>query len=118
MVQEHGLGDRVEIRDRFIPNDEAGTWWGVAAYARYQPRPEWALAGRFEYIDDGDAGFMGIGQKAQSLTATSDHTIGADLIARFEFRFDTTENDFFFDDEGTLTQNQPSLTLGLVYQLN
>jgi glycosyltransferase involved in cell wall biosynthesis len=30
MVQEHGLGDRVEIRDRFIPNDEAALLFGAA----------------------------------------------------------------------------------------
>jgi len=102
----------------FVATDEAGSWWGIAAYARYQARPDWAVAGRFEYIDDSDAGFMTIGQKAQSLTATSDHTIGQDLIARIEFRFDTTENDYFFDDSGSPTQNQPSLTVGLVYELN
>jgi uncharacterized protein YndB with AHSA1/START domain len=28
------------------------------------------------------------------------------------------ETDIFIDDEGTPTQNQPSLTLGLVYELN
>jgi hypothetical protein len=41
-----------------------------------------------------------------------------DLITRIEFRFDTAENDAFLDDAGTPTQNQPSLTLGLVYELN
>ncbi len=102
----------------FVATDEAGSWWGLAAYGRYQARPDWAVAGRFEYVDDSNAGFMGIGMKAQSLTATSDHTVANDLIARFEFRFDTTENDFFVDDEGTPTQNQPSLTLGLVYNFN
>jgi hypothetical protein len=102
----------------FIDTDEAGTWWGLAAYARYLARPDWALAGRFEYVDDSDADFMGIGMKAQSFTATSDHTVANDLIARFEFRFDTTENDFFVDDEGTPSQNQPGLTLGLVYNFN
>jgi hypothetical protein len=102
----------------FVTTDEAGTWWGIAGYARYQARPDWALAGRFEYVDDSDAGFMGIGMKAQSFTATSDHRVANDLIARFEFRFDTTENDFFFDDEGTPKETQSSLTLGLVYNFN
>ena len=106
----------------FIDTDESGSWWGIAAYARYQARPDWALAGRFEYIDDSNAadvgGFMGLGMKAQSLTATSSHNIGDDLLARVEFRFDTTEEDFFFDDEGMPTENQGTLTLGLVYQLN
>jgi len=101
-----------------IATDEAGSWWGIAAYARYQPRANWAFAGRFEHIDDSDGGFMGIGQTAQSLTVTSDHRLWNDLVTRVEFRFDTVENDFFIDDEGTPTQNQPSLTLGIVYELN
>jgi hypothetical protein len=102
----------------FVDTDEAGSWWGIAAYARYQARPDWALAGRLEYVDDSDAGFMGIGMKAQSFTATSSHTIANDLLARIEFRFDTTENDFFVDDEGAPTENQAGLTVGLVYGLN
>jgi hypothetical protein len=102
----------------WIALDEAGTWWGLAAYARYQARPDWALAGRFEYVDDSDSGFMGLAQKAQSFTATSSHLIANDLLARFEFRFDTTENDFFFTDEGDLSENQASLTFGVVYRLN
>lgn len=101
-----------------VATDEAGAWWGIAAYARYQPQPTWALAGRFEYIDDSDAGFMGIGEKVQSFTATSDHRMWEDLITRIEFRFDTAESDAFLDDEGTPTQNQPSLTVGMVYELN
>jgi hypothetical protein len=102
----------------YVTTDEDASWWGLAAYARYQARPDWALAGRFEYVDDSEGAFMGIGMKAQSFTATSDHTIANDLTARIEFRFDTTENDFFFDDQGDPTQNQSSLTLGLVYNFN
>jgi len=101
----------------FVAVDDAGTWWGIAAYARLQAQEDWALAGRFEFIDDSDAGWMFIGQKAQSFTATSDHTLFEDLIARFEFRFDTTENDFFIDADGDPSQNQFSLTAGFVYEL-
>ena len=101
----------------FVATDEAGTWWGIAAYARYQARPDWAVAGRLEYVDDSDAGFMGIGTKAQSFTATSSHLIEENLLARFEFRFDTADTDFFDDDEqgANSTENQVSLTLGVVY---
>jgi hypothetical protein len=104
----------------FVATGEAGTWWGLAAYARYQARPDWALAGRFEYVDDSDAGFMGFGMKAQSFTATSSHLIADNLLARFEFRFDATENDFFNDDEQgpNSRENQSSLTFGLAYVLN
>jgi hypothetical protein len=99
---------------------DPGTFWGIAAYARYQAQEDWAFAGRFEFIDDSSDGWMGIGQKVQTFTATSDHTVYEDLIARFEFRFDTSENDFFIDEGDTppaLSQNQFSLTAGFVYEL-
>lgn len=104
----------------FVATDEAGTWWGLAAYARYQARPDWAVAGRLEYVDDSDAGFMGIGTKAQSFTATSSHLIANDLLARIEFRFDTADTDFFDHDEDgpNSTENQASLTLGVAYVVN
>ena len=104
----------------YLVTDEAATWWGIAAYARFQAQDDWALAGRFEYIDDSEGGWMTIGQKVQSFTATSDHTVFEDLIARFEFRFDTAEDDFFFDagaEPPELSQNQFSLTAGFVYEL-
>jgi hypothetical protein len=96
---------------------DPATFWGIAAYARFQAQEDWAVAGRFEFIDDSSDGWMTIGQKAQTFTATSDHTVFEDLIARFEFRFDTTENDFFVDADGDPSQNQFSLTAGFVYEL-
>jgi hypothetical protein len=95
---------------------EAATFWGIAAYARLQAQEDWALAGRFEYIDDGEGAIL-IGENVQTFTATSDHTVFEDLIARFEFRFDTAENDRFTDADGNPTQNQFSLTAGFVYEL-
>jgi len=101
----------------FAATDDAGTWWGFAAYARMQAQEDWAVAGRFEVIDDEDSGFMAIGQTAMSFTATSDHTLYDDLIARLELRFDTTDdNTIFTDADGDPTQNQLTLTAGMVYE--
>jgi len=93
-------------------------WWGLAGYARIQPQEDWALAGRVEYIDDSEGGFMTIGEKAQSFTVTSDHTVMEDLITRIEFRLDKTESDMFAKDDGTFSNTQPSVTVGLVYGLD
>lgn len=92
-------------------------WWGVAGYARIQPQENWAVAGRVEYIDDSEGGFMTIGEKAQSFTLTSDHTVLDDLIARIEFRLDKTDSDQFAKDDGTFSNTQPSLTVGMVYDM-
>jgi hypothetical protein len=93
-------------------------WWGVAGYVKLQPQDDWALAGRVEYIDDSDGGFMTIEQRAQSFTLTSDHLLQGGLIARIDLRFDRTERNFFEQSDGSRTKNQPSLTLGLVYTLD
>ena len=101
----------------YVATATDATWWGIAAYARIQAQPDWALAGRFEYIDDSEGGFMTIGEKAQSFTVTSDHTVMEDLITRFEFRLDKTESDMFAKDDGSFANTQPSVTVGLVYQM-
>ena len=93
----------------------ATTWWGIAAYAKYQATPSWSLVGRYEYLDDTDGGFMTIGQKAQTLTLTSDHLIAGALKLRLEYRGDFTQHPFFTDDTGELKDSQHALLVGVVY---
>jgi hypothetical protein len=90
-------------------------WSGIAAYAKYQATPKWALVGRFEYLDDEDGGFMTIGQKAQTLTLTSDHLLAGGLMLRLEYRGDFTDNPFFTDEDGSLKDSQHALIVGMVY---
>ena len=82
---------------------------------KYQATPTWALVGRYEYVDDTDGGFMTIGTKAQSFTLTSDHTIAGSFKARLEYRLDKTDGDYFSKDDGSPTDTQQALTVGLVY---
>jgi hypothetical protein len=90
-------------------------WWGIAAYAKYQALDNWAVVGRFEYLDDSQGGFMGLGQKGQTVTITSDHKLVGDLMARFEYYLDLAEHDFFNKSDGTKTKSQSTLTAGIVY---
>jgi hypothetical protein len=96
-------------------SEDAASWWGVAAYAKFAPSPKWALAGRFEYIDDTDGGFMTLGQKAQSFTLTSDHLVAGGLKTRIEYRLDRAEKPFFTDDAGRLKKSQGAFVIGVVY---
>ncbi len=89
-------------------------WWGIAAYAKYQVIPSWAVVGRYEYVDDSKGGFMTIGEKAQSLTFTSDHLLAGALKARLEYRLDLADN-IFTKSDGTKTGSQSTVTAGLVY---
>jgi len=93
----------------------ATSWWGIAGYAKYQARDNWALVGRFEYLDDTDGGFMLIGQKAQTLTLTSDHLVAGGLKLRLEYRGDFTDSAFFVKDNGSLKDSQHAVIVGMVY---
>ncbi len=90
-------------------------WWGIDGYAKYQATATWALVGRYEYVDDSKGGFMTIGTKAQSFTLTSDHLIAGGLRSRIEYRLDKTDGAFFTKSDGTKTDTQSTLTVGLVY---
>jgi predicted porin len=91
------------------------TWWGIAAYAKYQVKDGWTLVGRYEYLDDTDGGFMTFGTTAQTLTVTSDHTIAGALRARLEYRTDFANEAIFPEHDGPKTKSQTTLTVGLVY---
>jgi hypothetical protein len=90
-------------------------WWGAAAYAKLQATPSWALAGRYEYVDDTRGGFMTFGTVVQSVTVTGDYTIAGALKARLEYRTDFADEDVFPADDGSLRGSQTTLTVGVVY---
>ena len=90
-------------------------WWGIAAYAKLQATPSWAVAARYEYLDDTKGGFMTFGTKAQTITVTSDHTIAGALKARLEYRTDFADEDIFEKDDGSFKGSQTTLTVGVVY---
>ena len=95
---------------------EADTkWWGIAGYAKYQANPNWALVGRYEYLDDTKGGFMTFGTKAQTVTITSDHMIAGGLRTRFEYRTDFADEAIFAKSDGSTKKSQTTLTVGLVY---
>lgn len=108
--------DKLSLMANFDYGKEGeATWWGLAAYAKLQASPNWALVGRYEYVDDTDGGFMTIGDKAQSVTLTADHLVSGSLKARFEYRLDLTDGDFFTKSDGSSTSSQSTATVGLVY---
>jgi hypothetical protein len=107
---------KLSLQANYDHGKEGGTtWWGVAAYAKLQVKPSWSLVGRYEYIDDTDGGFMRIGQKAQTLTLTSDHLVAGALKLRLEYRGDFTQDPFFTDENGKLKDSQHAVLVGLVY---
>jgi hypothetical protein len=122
--QETAAGDtrhiaatpKLSLQGNFDYGKEGETsWWGIAAYAKLQVRPSWALVGRYEYLDDTDGGFMTIGQKAQTVTLTSDLLVAGGLKLRLEYRGDFTEDPFFIDEDGQQKDSQHAVLVGLAY---
>ena len=109
------LNDKLSLMGNFDYGKEGDVeWWGVAAYAKLQATPSWAIVGRYEYVDDSEGGFMTLGTKGQSITVTSDHLIAGALKARLEYRTDFADEDVFPKDDGSLKGSQTTLTVGLV----
>ncbi len=107
--------DKLSLMGNFDYGKEGDVeWWGIAGYAKYQAKPEWALVGRYEYVDDTEGGFMLLGTTGQSLTITSDHLIAGALRARLEYRTDFAGDPVFPTDDGTFKDTQTTLTVGLV----
>ena len=90
------------------------TWSGFDLYARVRATNKLWLAGRYEWVNDED-GFMTIGQKAQSITLTTDFLVRKALRVRFEYRTDFTPDPHFTSNDGILETSQTTLTVGLVY---
>ena len=96
----------------------AGTgvsWQGVAAYARLQATPTWAITPRVEWLDDADGFMTGVSQSLREVTLTSEHKVHGGLLARFELRRDMAEEAFFVKDDGSLSKSQTTFAIGLVY---
>jgi Putative beta-barrel porin-2, OmpL-like. bbp2 len=90
-------------------------WWGIAGYAKYQAQPNWALVGRYEYLDDTKGGFMLMGTTGQEVTLTSDHLVAGGLKMRLEYRTDFADAAIFPKDDGSKKKSQTTFTVGLVY---
>jgi hypothetical protein len=107
---------KVSLMGNFNYGKDGDTkWWGVAAYAKFQAMPSWALVGRYEYVDDSKGGFMTLGQKGQTFTATSDHKLPGDVILRLEYYLNTAKAPYFTNSTGDLKKSQSTLTAGVVY---
>jgi hypothetical protein len=90
-------------------------WYGVAFGAKYQATDKWAFSPRFEIFRDADGWATGTAQTLQDITLTGEYKALGGLIARFEFRTDFSDEDYFVKDSGARVGTQPSLAFGLIY---
>ncbi len=89
---------------------------GGAAYARYQLKPQLALAGRFEYLSDRGGLFSGTTQALKEATLTADYKLAEGFMLRTEWRRDYSNQPFFLSERpGALKREQSTATLGLIW---
>ncbi len=94
---------------------DAVAWQGVALGLKYQATPTWAFSPRYEYYHDGDGFTTGVDQNVQELTLTGEYKTPVGLLARFEFRSDFSNKEFFVKDSGDKTKTQPTVSVSLIY---
>jgi opacity protein-like surface antigen len=91
-------------------------WWsGVAGYLRYAFTDSVAASTRYEYYDDHNGFTLGTAPAhINEVTETFEKTVHKNFITRLEFRYDDA-NQPIFAKASTLTDYQPTVTLGLMY---
>jgi hypothetical protein len=93
-------------------------WTGVAGYVKYQIDPRWSAAARYEYYNDHTGFTTGTAQHLQEATGTIERRISHNLLGRFEYRHDISNQDFFQKGaNNALIKNQSTLAGSLIFVL-
>lgn len=102
--------------------DEEGVfWWGIAGYVVYDINDVFRLALRGEYFDDSDGFRTGTDQQLFEITPTLSIKPFCNkgrldnLVLRFEYRFDYSDEDSFEDDDGNFEDTQHTIATELIY---
>jgi Putative beta-barrel porin-2, OmpL-like. bbp2 len=89
---------------------------GGAAYLQYQAAPKFALAGRFELLQDRAGYFSGRSQTIKEFTLTGTRQFADGFQAKLEYRRDFSSTNYFATGAaGLLKRNQDTALLGLIW---
>jgi hypothetical protein len=94
------------------------SWYGVAGAFRYQLTKRIAISPRVEWFNDANGFSTGTVQKLKEGTITGEYKYNDRVVARLEFRRDTSDKAFF--DRGAqlaAVKSQNTATLGLMFLL-
>jgi len=89
------------------------SWSAFSAYAKLTAG-SLAFTLRGEMMNDED-GWATIGTNVSSGTLTTEFKLGGGVITKLDLRTDMADDPIFMKDNGSLTDSQTSVTLGLVY---
>jgi hypothetical protein len=90
-------------------------WDGIAGYIKYAPNDKWYIATRGEYFQDNGGFSTGTSQNVGEFTLTLQRMLAGKLMSRLEYRYDGSDHDVFPSHSGSLSGNQNTLTVGLIY---
>ncbi|MBI1820029.1 MAG: porin, partial [Nitrospirae bacterium] len=89
-------------------------WSGYAVYAKYAFTPSLAAVVRYEQFDDKDSFMTGTVQKLNEGTLTLEHATAGGCLIRLDLRQDKSDKTPFTKEDGTPTDTQNTVTLGIV----
>ena len=102
-------------------DDEGVFWWGIAGYVVYDFNEVFRLAVRGEYFDDSDGFRTGTEQQLFEITPTLSIKPFCNkgkldnLVLRFEYRFDHSNEDVFENDNSEFEDTQQTVATELLY---
>ena len=115
------VNDKLTLLGNFVygaDGDNAGNrgkWTGGAVYFKYAFTNKLAFSPRFEVFNDKDGLRTGTAQTVKDITLTQEVKLVNNLITRFEYRRDFSNQRFFTNSAGNARNNQNTFTFGVSY---
>lgn len=120
-VASYSVNDKLTLLGNFVIGSDAddtgdrGLWTGFAGYFKYAFNNRFAFSPRFEVFNDKDGLRSGVAQTIKDITLTQEVKLVNNLLTRFEYRRDFSNQKFFTNSAGVAKNNQNTFTVGLSY---
>lgn len=113
--------DKFTLLGNFVVGTDAdntgdrGIWTGFAGYFKYAFNNRFAFSPRFEVFNDKNGLRTGVAQTVKDITLTQEVKLVNNLLTRFEYRRDFSNQKFFTNSAGVAKDNQNTFTIGISY---
>jgi len=120
-VASYSVNDKFTLLGNFVVGSDAdntgdrGIWTGFAGYFKYAFNDRFAFSPRFEVFNDKNGLRSGVAQTIKDITLTQEVKLVNNLLTRFEYRRDFSNQKFFTNSAGVAKDNQNTFTIGLSY---
>jgi Putative beta-barrel porin-2, OmpL-like. bbp2 len=113
--------DKVTLLGNFVYGNDGDNfgnrnyWTGFAGYLKYAFNNRLAFSPRFEVFNDRGGLRTGMAQTIKEITLTQEVKLLNNLLTRFEFRRDFSNQPFFTNFDGLTRRNQNTFLVGISY---